>query len=223
MIVPELQNIRKGCLVLVRHGETAWNREEVFRGRADVPLNETGRIQARAVSRSLADEPVDAVYSSPLVRAIETAEAIAAPHGLAVAPHEELTDFDCGDWQGHTLDEVRTGYPDLFRAWADRPHTVRFPHGETLDEVRSRAVHGIETVLSQGTGGRTTVVVAHRVVNKVLLCAMLGLDNSRFWNIFQSTACINRIVFGRYGPEIHGLNDVGHLRDAGTEPIDADF
>ena len=100
MVEPELRSIGRGCLVLVRHGETAWNRGEVFRGRADVPLNETGFAQARALAQSLEREPVEAVYSSPLLRALDTAESIAAVHKLPVVKHEGLTDFDCGEWVG---------------------------------------------------------------------------------------------------------------------------
>jgi len=205
--------------VLVRHGETAWNREEVFRGRADVPLNDTGLAQARAVARSLEDEPVEAVYSSPLVRAIDTAKAIAAVHKLHVSIHEGLTDFDCGEWQGQTLGSVRENYAELFQQWADAPHTVRLPGGETLDLVRDRAVRAVHEIFTRSEG-TTVVVVTHRVINKVLLCALLGLDNSHFWNIFQSNACANRIVFGPHGPEIHSLNDTSHLSRTGALTTD---
>ncbi len=218
----ELRHIRSGCLVLVRHGETAWNRDEVFRGRADVPLNENGRAQAQAVAHALEHEPVGAVYSSPLSRAFETAKYIADVHSLPVITHEGLVDFDCGEWQGKTLSQVRQGYADLFQQWTDAPHTVELPGGETLDQVRQRAVQAVLEIF-RANDSATIAAVTHRVVSKVLLCALLGLDNSHFWNIFQSNACTNRIVFGRHGPEIHSLNDVSHLAHAGTDVLTRDF
>jgi len=209
MTEPDLQSIHSGCVVLVRHGETAWNREETFRGRADVPLNDTGLAQADAVSCAL-------------IRAVRTAEPVAAAHELAVEKHEGLTDFDYGEWQGRTLADIRDSYPELFQQWADRPQSTQIPNGETLGRVRDRAVRAMHEILGSGQGG-TIVVVTHRVINKVLLCAMLGLDNSHFWNIFQSNACTNRIVFGLHGPEIHSLNDVSHLKRAGTDILSLDF
>ncbi len=222
MVESELQSINHGCLVLVRHGETAWNREEVFRGRADVPLNEMGLAQARAAARALETEPVEAVYSSPLIRALDTAKAIAAVHDLPVSVHEGLTDFDCGEWQGQTLGSVRETYTELFQQWADAPHTVQLPGGETLEQARERAMRTVHEIFGLSTGN-TVVAVTHRVINKVLLCALLGLDNSHFWNIFQSNACTNRIVFDPHGPEIHTLNDTSHLNQTGADALTTDF
>ena len=122
------------CIVLIRHGQTAWNREARFRGQSDVPLEEAGLRQAEATGQYVATRwPVVAVYASPLSRTMRTAEAIAEPQGLAAEPLESLRDIDFGEFQGLLGTEAEQRYPDIYRAWLEAPHTVRFPGGESLD------------------------------------------------------------------------------------------
>lgn len=175
-------------IILVRHGQTAWNLGEVFRGRADVPLDETGRRQAELVAEYLGSRKLDAVHASPLVRALATAETIAGRHGLAVEVSPSLTDIDFGEWQGLTHGEVRERYGDAYAAWRDRPDKARIPAGESLAEVRERAMTVLSDLVASGAEGAAVVVVSHRVVLKVLVCAMLGLDNSHFWSFRLDTA-----------------------------------
>lgn len=119
-------------ILLVRHGQTEWNRVERFRGRADVPLNETGLAQAEATGRRIAADwkPV-AVYSSPLSRAVKTAEAIVKHFDLPVQVHPGLADIDYGQWQGCTPDEARERWPEMVDAWYNAPQMARIPGGET--------------------------------------------------------------------------------------------
>ena len=128
--------------LLVRHGQTEWNRVERFRGRADVPLNETGLIQAAATGRRIAAgwQPA-AVYASPLSRAIVTGQAIAARFDLPVLPLDGLADIRYGDWQGLTPEQARARWPDLVHAWYAAPATVQIPGGESLADLRE-ARHG---------------------------------------------------------------------------------
>jgi broad specificity phosphatase PhoE len=170
-------------LILARHGETAWNVEEVFRGRIDVELNETGQRQAELLAEYLSEQKIEAVYSSPLKRAARTAEAVARRHKLRVEIANGLTDCDFGQWQGLHLKEVRDKYSQLYQQWAESPQLVKLPGGESLDEVRERALAVVNGVTAKHRG--RVVLVSHRVVNKVLICALLGLDNSHFWNIRQ--------------------------------------
>ena len=107
-------------LLLVRHGETDWNRDRRFQGHADPPLNETGRAQARALADELAGEVIDAVYTSDLARARETAEILAARLGAEVVPLRELREIDVGEWQGLTWTEIEERYPDGALAWHER-------------------------------------------------------------------------------------------------------
>jgi broad specificity phosphatase PhoE len=208
-------------LYLVRHGQTAWNREEVFRGRADIPLNETGRKEALLTGQYLERVKVDSLYSSPLSRAVETAEAIARYQGKEVQISQGLIDIDFGRWQGVSHEEVKERYGDLYRQWNDTPHLVRFPRGESLEDVRERALRVIDEIV-RDHADETLLMVSHRVVNKTMLCGLLGLDNSHFWQIGQDTGCINILEFGK-GFILRRLNDTSHLVAIEGERVQVDF
>ena len=208
-------------IYLVRHGQTAWNREEVFRGRADIPLNETGRKEALLTGECLKKVKASAIYSSPLSRAVETAEAISRYQGKEVLISDGLIDIDFGRWQGVSHEEVKERFGDLYRQWKDSPHLVKFPGGESLEDVRKRVLRGIDEILPDH-GDETLVMVSHRVVNKTLLCGLLGLDNSHFWQIGQDTGCINILEFGE-GFTLRRLNDISHLVAIEEERARIDF
>lgn len=205
-------------IILARHGETDWNKEEIFRGRADVALNETGLKQAARLGKYLSGDSLDVVYSSPLKRAVKTAEAIAGYHELEVKIVSSLVDFDYGEWQGLSLREVRERYPELYQDWADLPEQVRIPGGESLEDVRNRAMPFVEDAVLRCGQGRLALV-SHRVVNKVLICALLGLDNSHFWNIKLDTGGITRFSYegGRFILTRH--NDTSYLQSIKRAPL----
>jgi len=199
-------------VILVRHGQTAWNREERFRGRADLPLDETGLAQARATGHYVAARwAVSAVYTSPLQRAATTAEAIARHFPVTVQPHAGLIDIDYGEWQGLTSDEVRARWPETLEAWQNQPHRAHIPGGETLGEVRERAMAAVAE-LTHRHGGETIVLVAHTVVNRLILLAVLGLGNERFWRLRQDTCAVNAFETDGTDYTLVTLNDTCHLR-----------
>jgi len=181
-------------IILVRHGETEWNASETFRGRADVDLNATGLRQAELLGKYLSTEKIDLIYSSPLKRAVKTAEAIARYQKIGVNAVENLIDFDYGEWQGLTLEEVKERYEELYRDWLDTPEQVGMPGGESLESVRSRAMPFVEDAVMRFGEGKIALV-SHRVVLKVLICALLGLDNSHFWNIKMDNAAVTRFIY----------------------------
>jgi broad specificity phosphatase PhoE len=200
------------CLILVRHGETEWNRVERFRGRADVPLNATGLAQAEATARRIAHtwQPV-AIFASPLSRAVQTAEAIARQCGLAAEPQPDLIDIDFGQWQGLTPGQVGEQWPELLARWYTAPHTVEIPDGETLAQLRMRAM-AVVSALIERYRGQTILLVGHTVLNRVLLLAMLGLGNERFWRIRQGTCAINVVEEEAGDWTLVTLNDTAHLQ-----------
>ena len=164
---------------------------------------------------------VDAVYSSPLSRAVETAEAIARYQGKEVQISDGLIDIDFGRWQGVSHEEVRERHGDLYRQWRDTPHLVRFPGGESLEDVRRRVLGVIDEIV-RDHADKTLVMVSHRVANKTMLCGLLGLDNSHFWQIGQDTGCINILEFGEEFT-LRRLNDTSHLVAIEGERIQIDF
>ncbi|MCG6944795.1 MAG: histidine phosphatase family protein [Deltaproteobacteria bacterium] len=206
---------------LVRHGQTAWNVGEIFRGRADIPLDETGKHEAHLAGETLKDETLHAVYSSPLSRSMETADNIAKFHDISVTPLDAIVDISYGEWEGLGNQEVQQKYPELHALWLSEPHKVIFPGGESLDEVRSRTMAALENLLVKHQD-ENFVLVAHRVPNKVICCAVLGLDNSHFWRIQQDTASTNLFVYQNGQWIISYLNDTSYLKSLGKETL-ADF
>lgn len=202
-------------IILARHGQTEWNigagTGERFRGRVDLPLDDTGLAQAHALAERLADLPIVAVCSSPLKRAMETARPTARQLGLPVQPLPGIIDINYGDWQGLSPAEVAKVYPGLYWRWLEKPHRVKFPSGESLRQVRLRGMAALKQVAARHDD-RVVLLVAHQVVNKVLVCAMLGLDNSHFWRIRQDNGCIN--VFEHQDGIFTAvlINDTCHLR-----------
>ena len=197
-------------ILLIRHGDTDWNVEEIFRGRADIELNETGIKQAELLAKHLADEKIVAIYSSPLKRALRTAEIIAGSRNVDVAPAPELIDFDYGEWQGLSHDAVKHKYKTLYEEWLKKPHLAKMPKGESLDDVRKRAISLVDRLIAEHEG--TIALVSHRVIHKVIICALLGLDNSHFWNIKVDTCGITEFIYQdeRFILEKH--NDTSFLK-----------
>jgi broad specificity phosphatase PhoE len=201
---------RETRVILVRHGETEWNRVERFRGRTNIELNETGRRQARAVAQRLSGWQIGAIYSSPLGRALQTAQPIAEACGLEVATLEAITDLDYGVWAGLSAEEARAQWPEVYETWRHTPLLATFPRGESLQQVQARAWSALEEI-SSAHEGETVVLVSHVVVNRVLICAALGLVGENFWRIGQDNAAINLLqgANGRYRALL--VNDTCHL------------
>jgi len=207
-------------IILARHGETEWNIKEIFRGRIDIELNKTGVKQAKLLAEYLSDSEIDAIYSSPLARALKTAKIIADHHKLDVEVTPGLIDLNYGEWQGLAHQEVKNKYKELYVKWIETPHQVIFPSGESLDDVRERAMATVNNVIAEYGG--TVVLVSHRVVNKVLICALLGLDNSHFWNIRLDTCGITTFAYenGRFILSKH--NGTSFLKPLHKAPL-SDF
>jgi len=203
-------------IILIRHGQTEWNRVERFRGRADVALNQMGLNQAEATGRRVAAEwKLSAVYSSPLSRAVKTAQAVAKHFNLPVHTHNGLLDIDYGEWQGLTPAEVGRRWPEALRDWFNSPHIARIPGGESLQDLRERGMEMIHDLTKRHVS-ESIALVGHTVINRVLLLGMLGLGNERFWHLKQDTCAINVIECEARDFTIVSLNDTCHLRELTT-------
>jgi broad specificity phosphatase PhoE len=203
-------------IILARHGETEWNRQEIFRGRIDVELNETGTRQAELLAEYLSEREIEVIYSSPLKRALKTAEIVAGYHSLEVKIAPELIDFDYGSWQGKSHQEVKDKHHELYHKWLDSPHQLKLPGGESLSDVRGRAVALVNDIASQYEG--TVALVSHRVVNKVLICALLGLNNAHFWNIKQDTCGITTFIYENGEFVLTEHNNTSYLKPVRKAP-----
>jgi len=159
---------------MVRHGETDWNRDNRFQGHADVPLNDDGRSQVRALAERLACESFAAAYTSPLRRAAESAEILAAALGVDVHPSEALREVDVGSWSGLTVAEVEARYPEGFARWADW-RCEGWHDGETYEDFSRRVVGGLREIAAPHPGEHV-VAVTHGGPIRVALAVALGLS-----------------------------------------------
>jgi broad specificity phosphatase PhoE len=214
-------NKKKTQIFLVRHGETDWNTSEVFRGRIDVPLNNNGIRQAQLLGEYLSRKKIDAVYTSPLKRALKTAEAIAARQSQEINIAPALIDINFGKWQGLTAMEVRKQYGKIYQSWLKTPERVVIPGGESLEDVKKRAWPFLEKAALKHAG-QNIVLVSHRVVHKMLICSLLKMDNAAFYNVKLDTAGITRFEFDGGQAVLTSHNDTSFLEPL-HGPTLADF
>jgi broad specificity phosphatase PhoE len=164
-------------IVLVRHGETDWNRERRFQGHADVPLNDAGRAQAAALAERLAGEWFAAAYASPLRRASETAGILAARLGVEVHPHEALKEVDVGSWSGLAIGEIESRFPDCFARWAAW-RVAGWEDGETYDDLARRVLSGVHEIGRRHPRGNVLAVTHGGPIRSALAAAHgLSLDD----------------------------------------------
>jgi broad specificity phosphatase PhoE len=200
-------------LYLLRHGATL-NNEAVpprIQGcRSDPPLCEAGREQARRAAGFLAGMRIDAVYASPLLRARQTAEAIAAAHELPVDTVAGLTEIDCGQWEGLTWAEVEHRDPAAFQAFAADPVNQPYLGGEDLHSMQQRVVPVIERLMADHAG-RSIAVVAHNMVNRCYLAHLLHVPLPRYRSITQDNGGINVLRSTDGHVRAVTINSVWHL------------
>jgi broad specificity phosphatase PhoE len=153
---------------------------------------------------------------------METAGRIAQVFNLKVRPLQGIIDMSFGKWEGRSLKEVQIYDRELYQQWRERPHLVRVPRGESLDEVRVRAMAALEEVV-WSHHGTNIIMVSHRVVNKVIICGILEMDNSHFWQIGQDTAAINLIQFKEGTYILSLLNETCHLKSLHEKRAKVDF
>ena len=208
-------------IYLVRHGATEWNKDGIFRGRKDLPLSEEGKRQALSTARRLKNSSIDSVYSSPLKRAVETAEAIASECGCRIVKVEGLIDLNFGDWEGRTFEWVRTNDPERYMLYKRSPQHCTVPGGESLKDCYDRAFRTFLRIASQQSAdGSGYAVVSHRVVLKLILIGVLELGLSSFWKIVLDTCSISEVERKKNGFNIRGINSSFHLSHRSPRGID---
>jgi phosphoserine phosphatase len=202
--------------LLIRHGETDWNRAGKFQGQIDIPLNDHGRNQASLAAEFLKTVPIDFAFTSTMQRPKATAEIILKEHpGVELLEDEDLREIGHGLWEGKFESEIEAEYPGELERWRTQPEHVQMPEGEHLKDVSIRAIAAWEKLLTQvGNTTQTGIVVAHDATNKVLLCHLLGLSLTDFWKIKQGNGAVTVIDYpeGIEGqPVVQALNITSHL------------
>jgi len=202
-------------LYLVRHGATDNNRANPPRlqgRRTDPPLSVEGREQARQTGTFLAARPLDAVYSSPLLRARQTAEAIAEARGLSVQIVEEFVEVDVGAWEGRSWEEIQQTDPQAYEAFMADATKNPYLGGETLQTVLDRALPAFQR-LAAGNLGRQVAVVAHNVVNRAYLAHLMGVPVARYRSIPQDNCGLNLLRYRKDRVKVVTINGCFHLAE----------
>ena len=219
--VPPMRKAYKGPrLLLVRHGETEWNRQQRFQGRIDIPLNENGRVQGAKAAALLKTVPIDTAVSSPLLRPKETAEMILQHHPAAPLTLESnLQEISHGEWEGKFAAEIEQDYPGLLQQWQQAPETVQMPGGENLQQVWDRAIAAWEEIVAANSGfetPQTILVAAHDAINKAILCYVTGLGPEHFWCFKQGNGAVSVIDYpngAQSAPVLTAMNITTHLSE----------
>ena len=205
-------------LLLIRHGETEWNRTGRFQGVMDIPLNDNGKKQAEKAADFLKDVALDFAVTSPMKRPKETAEIILRYHShLTLKTSSPLREISHGLWEGKLEKEIEQEFPGLLQQWKTAPETVQMPAGENLQQVWQRAIAAWQEIVAQYAdlpSPQTGIVVAHDAINKVILCYLLGLQPVNFWNIKQGNGGVSVIDYpqGVTGkPVLQAINITTHL------------
>jgi len=207
-------------LILVRHGETYWNDERRIQGGdSDIELNDTGLEQARKLAAFLENEPVAAILSSPLQRAIATAEVIASHHQLPVEIDQGLRELKVGELEGMSVSNLSTTFSQFLMQWWQDGGAVKLPNGESLVELQQRAWKAVERLLerhktnpghNEGNEGTTVVVVSHYFVTLAIILKALSLPLDCFTKFKVDLGGVSILEIQDYGPRLVTFNDTSY-------------
>lgn len=192
-------------LILVRHGETEWNRQQRFQGQIDVPLNENGKAQSAKAAEYLKDQQIDFAVSSSMLRPKETGEIILQHHPhVELKLHDGLREISHGLWEGKFESDIEREFPGMLKEWKEAPETVQMPEGENLQQVWDRCIAAWREIVASAPEGSTGMVVGHDAINKAILCHLFGLGPEYFWCFKQGNGAITAIDYpnGPDGPPV---------------------
>ncbi len=198
-------------IYLVRHGQTVWNEEGKLCGSSDVPLSDEGLLQAQKLAARMKGVNLSAVYSSPLLRARQTAEAIASHHNLEVQIERDLSEIDYGDWEGLKVADAMEKFPELERLRREDPMKFVAPNGEPMKNFAERVIAAIQKITSKHPS-ETICVVAHQTVNRFILCWVMQMDFRLWRQLRQDPTCVNLLQVREDGLwRVCLVNDTCHL------------
>lgn len=204
--------MRPTMILLSRHGETTWNRQgNRYCGLTDIDLSDVGRRQTRLLDQALADQPLAAVYASPLSRAQITAAPAASRHRLPVQVEPRLIETNFGEFEGLTPEQLQQSHPVQFAAWRADPEQIPPPGGETATAAALRSVAALAQI-AQRHAGQTVLVVAHNTINRLVLCHLLGAPLRSYRLLLQENCCINALEWGDEQVRVVSVNETAHLK-----------
>lgn len=198
-------------LYLIRHGETEWNKINRTQGCGNnLPLSSTGVLQAKAVAETFADKEIDAIYSSDLKRAYDTACEISNVTKLPVIAIPGLREMNFGCWEGLTSSEIRERYGEIHKIWISNPGQAKIPQAETIMMLQKRTIDTVNEIINQHRG-KNIIIVSHGISIKILMLTLLGMDVSNHSRIKLDNAGVSIVDCGERGTVLSLLNDTCHL------------
>lgn len=198
-------------VILVRHGETPYNKTFRYQGWADIPLNETGIRQAELLAQSLKDIPIDVFISSPLQRAYLTTQKVAELHNKTIEYTDpRLREINFGDWSEQYIDDLKKKYPEQFAIWTKKPWLIIMPNGESLQDLQDRSRAALNDAVARYPG-KTIFIGTHSVLNATLLCSVLDISLEHFNKIPQSNTCVNVLEYKDGAWKVLLMNSTAHL------------
>ena len=197
-------------IYIIRHGQTDWNVEGKIQGRQDIPLNAAGKMQAQALAKGMENRPITAIYSSPQLRAMETAQAIAAAQNVPIHTLPQLVEIGYGNWEGRRAEDILTTDRELYESWWQHPATVAPPGGETLNQVDSRCQEAWN-IIRRDIEGDTAVVAHGGTLAHFIVHLVKGQPEAK--EIVVSNVSITTIDYdpGTNTCRLVELNDCRHL------------
>jgi len=198
-------------LILVRHGETMWNRENRVLGHTEIDLSEKGRKQVERLALALQDEKVSAIYSSPLRRTRQTADEIARFHHLGVVTDDALKEVDAGELDGLTFQEMMERYGGFLEEWMKGLPSLKMPGGESIAELQERTWPAVERIVNDHPDA-VVILVSHSFALLSIILRALGMSLSNFRRLRLNLASISILNFGKRGTSLLPFNDTCHLK-----------
>jgi len=204
-------------IFLVRHGGTLFSNEDRFAGSTDVELSNQGKSQAALLSRRLARSHIDAIYSSDMKRAIDTASAIGARHTCKVATDREFREIDHGHWEGQVHSDIEKKFPEEYAHWASDPFNNAPPGGESGKSVLERSLPALQRLVATHPD-KTILLVSHKATNRLMIAALLGIDPARYRDrLAQDLCCLNILNFSTPDQaQLVLLNDISHYANSAS-------
>lgn len=197
-------------VMFIRHGETKWNILGKYQGQSDVALTEKGREQGKLLAKYFPSEQLDAIYSSDLSRAMETAGFIAEKFNLTVNAEKAFREMDFGDWEGLTYEEIVTKSPEGMKNFMIRPDILKVPNGENFQILQERATKRLNELIKEHGEG-TIAIVAHGGVLRTMLASALEMPLKNLWRIRQYNTSVSSVIYGE-SPIVEYINSTEHLK-----------
>ena len=197
-------------LILVRHGQTEWNANGRYQGQSNVALSELGRRQAECLAACFPAQGLDAIYSSDLDRARETAECVGRKFGVPVQPEPAFRELSFGDWEGLTYQEISTRWPEEANKLFTAPDELKIPNGETFQDLQKRALAKIDALCKEHAD-KNVAVFAHGAINKTILSGLMHIPLHYLWSIRQDNTAVNILRLDDGYVTVELINGTFHL------------